>query len=97
MNLVKFVHIREYDNRGNEYPRGGMTVAFQRVKSEQGKDLYWVSKAMCSARDNFCKKTGRSIAEGRLICGMYDELSTTKTKMSDVAEVMINWAMVNGN
>ena len=96
-NSVKFVHLREMDmESGCPLPQGGITVAFTLVKEREepeGTDLYWAARAECSQRDNFCKKTGRSIATGRLRCGQIDEVLTSKTKMREISEVMEQWAL----
>src|ERR1700693_5119786 len=95
--IVKFVHLRDIDiEKGEPKPNGGITVAFTKVKerdSAEGHDLYWAARAECSERDDFCKKIGRSIAAGRLRCGMVDEVATNKTKMREIAEVMEQWAL----
>lgn len=90
---VKFVHIREYDAVGEEKPCGGLTVAFVRDRREGEQDVYLCSMSQCSKLDNFNKKIGRSITKGRLHCGMYDELKTSKTKVKEVAEDVIKWAI----
>lgn len=94
---VKFVHLREFDPEiGEPLPNGGITVAFTKIKDREqpeGFDLYWAARSECSQRDNFCKKIGRSIAAGRLRCGMVDEVACNKTKMKDIAEVMEQWAL----
>ena len=94
---IKFVHVREYDNQGEPLPHGGITVAFMRVSTTLGVDTYHVSKALCSVRDNFCKKIGRSIAAGRLLVGTFDKVTTKKTRMKEVAEDMRNWALTDAS
>ena len=51
---MKFMHIRCY-KQGTQLPsaRGGVTIAFK--KDEKG-DLYKVAYAVCSEKDNYCKK-----------------------------------------
>lgn len=95
---IKYVHIREFNIDGVPLPNGGSTLAFLRIaQTEDRGDMYHVSQALCSHRDNFCKKIGRSVATGRLLCGMYDVVKTNKTKMKEVAEDMMKWALTNGN
>lgn len=50
-------------NGGNCY--GGYTVAYK-SKVVDGKELLFVGYAYCSSVDNFCRATGRKIAEARL-------------------------------
>lgn len=57
----------------NVNPRGGSTVAMESIQSwlldqlQQGDTIVRkVGIARCSDEDNYCKKTGRAIAESRL-------------------------------
>lgn len=59
---VFFRHIRNINDDGTVSNRGGATVAYQEVKP----GLIRVAMALCSNRDNFCRKTGRTIAGGRM-------------------------------
>ena len=62
-----FHHLRLPEGvRGEEIPtKGGATVAYW--QPEPGVVLYAV--AHCSPRDNYNKKIGRAVAEGRLYSG----------------------------
>lgn len=75
--MTKFVHFRNYRGEGAVIPeldgqyvctKGGTTVAFKEHKTEEGIVLEY-AVAHCSIRDNYCRKTGRAIAEGRLNAG----------------------------
>ena len=64
---VKFRHIRNYmtDFRTGENVisnMGGATIAYKEV----GENKIRFAVALCSEKDNFSKKTGRTIAAGRL-------------------------------
>lgn len=57
---IRFLHIREQFN-GALLGKGGTTVAYE---EDVGTIRFAVAK--CSPRDNYCRKTGRAIAIGRL-------------------------------
>ena len=57
---------------GNPNPRGGKTVC----KIDFGGGRYAVGEAVCSMSDNFCYRTGRTLAMARAI-----ELLNTSTKI----------------
>lgn len=65
--MTKFAHFRhihraeEFDAPVEVATKGGKTVAYT---EENGIVRFAV--ATCSSRDNFCRKTGRYIAEQRL-------------------------------
>jgi len=74
--MCKFLHIRRvispYFHEAQVEVvsnKGGVTVAYELV---DGTLRYAVAR--CSERDNFCRKTGRTLAAGRL---KSDRLSTT--------------------
>jgi hypothetical protein len=96
---VKYIHLREHSIKGEVLPFGGCTVAFVQSSKYKAEDpasqVYLVARAQCSARDNFCKKIGRSIARGRLESGMFDTLISRHSKLKDVAEDVAEWATTN--
>jgi hypothetical protein len=59
---MKYMHIRQPDASGWS-PKGGMTIAYL-LEPKSRTALCGVS--FCSPKDRYCKKTGRSIAGGRL-------------------------------
>lgn len=67
-NEVKYRHLRtvavntKTGDVINCYNLGGATVAYRELDAET--IIYAV--AICSEKDNYCKKTGRTIATGRL-------------------------------
>lgn len=64
--VIQYRHYRDYTHPSN---KGGITVAFIREKSEDGdenNDTIRYAVAWCSPKDNFCRKTGRELAEQRL-------------------------------
>jgi len=64
--MTKFIHFRNVDDTetGTTATKGGVTVAFS-----EGEGHLTYAVAHCSPRDNYCRKTGRAIAEGRLKAG----------------------------
>jgi len=58
---VSFMHYRKYDRQGQIESKGGLTLAIER----HGNQLI-VAMAECGRHDNFNRKLGRTIAEGRL-------------------------------
>ena len=82
--MCKFIHFRNtIDGRdGTIDTKGGMTVAFE--EAEEGHIMFAV--AHCSPRDNYCRKTGRAIAQGRLKAG---KLNVAKLGNDGVYEVIL--------
>ena len=70
-NETFYAHDRDYQPTHSGFFRdvvcgkGGRTLAF-RVKEDTDNILFAVGYAQCSPKDNFCKRIGRAIAEGRL-------------------------------
>jgi hypothetical protein len=62
---MRWLHIRRRDKQGNLTPKGGMTVAYD---LEEGIVFFAVAK--CSKKDHYCRKTGRSISQGRFDKGL---------------------------
>lgn len=59
---IRFLHIRRMAGSAHgPLGKGGMTVAY-----EVDDDTIRFAVAKCSQRDNYCRKTGRAIATGRL-------------------------------
>lgn len=59
---IRFLHIRKFHNVDDTLlGKGGTTVAY-----EVDDDTIRFAIAKCSPRDNYCRKTGRVIALGRL-------------------------------
>ena len=63
---AKFIHLRNRDNNNRVTVKGGTTVAFT---YENGIVRFALAK--CHERDNFCRRTGRVKAEGRLKSARY--------------------------
>lgn len=61
-----YMHYRRRDTYGEPLPKGGATLAIRPLQGDQ----IAVSMALCSERDLFNKKLGRSIATGRLNAGV---------------------------
>ncbi len=61
--MIRFLHVRPQQD-GKPTTRGGVTVAYV-FNPEMDQVDHW-AYARCSSKDNFCRKTGRIIAEGRL-------------------------------
>lgn len=68
--MCKFYHFRHFiglDGINGELDvKGGKTVAF-----EVEGDFIRFAVANCSPKDNFCRRTGRLISEGRLKSGRH--------------------------
>ena len=60
---IGFLHYRKYNSRSyTTLSRGGFTLAYK----FDGSGNAIVSTARCSDKDNYCKATGRKLAEDRL-------------------------------
>jgi hypothetical protein len=58
---VKYIHLRRWKN-GEPLPHGGATIAYYIDET----DTAHYSIAECSDKDNFNRKIGRNVADGRL-------------------------------
>ena len=80
--MCKFIHFRNAieeglgaDVRGDGVAtKGGRTVAFEEGENRVIK----YAVAYCSPRDNYCRKTGRAIAAGRLKAGKTEEVTLSQ-------------------
>jgi hypothetical protein len=59
---MKFLHLRK-KKHGKALPHGGVTVAYQ--YPEGSDNVIKIAIAQCSDRDNFSRRRGRQISEGR--------------------------------
>ncbi len=59
--MKTFMHYRKFNRLGQVMGKGGLTLAIQC----EGNQIS-VGMAHCSTKDNFNKKLGRTVAEGRL-------------------------------
>lgn len=57
---MKWLHIRNRDKTGKLMPKGGKTVAY-----DVDQDIVFFAVAKCSRKDHYCRRTGRSISQGR--------------------------------
>ena len=55
------MHYRKFDRQGQIMSKGGLTLAIKK----EGDSLF-IAQAQCGRKDNFNRKLGRTIAEGRL-------------------------------
>lgn len=72
MQGTKFIHFRvmedgEYGGSNTPSARGGVTICYN-------PELRRIGIAVCSPEDNYCKKIGREISEGRM-CNKHPEYS----------------------
>ena len=71
---MKYIHIRR-KIKGNPVPCGGVTVAYK-TEERYTHDVHTVSLAVCSERDNYCKRTGRDKAVARFLEGTFYTIQT---------------------
>lgn len=72
--MIKFHHIRnkfiEYKNQFNGVAsiesKGGTTIAYEVVNTDNNTKIINYAVARCNPQDNFNRKIGRAISEGRL-------------------------------
>jgi hypothetical protein len=63
-NDIRFTHIRDVvDSALGPLSKGGATVAW---KYDDANQRIVYSVALCSRKDNFCRRTGRAVSAGRL-------------------------------
>jgi len=81
-NSIRFLHYRDFGPDGKPLPTGGVTYVMRKV--EDGK--VEIAAALCRNKrfqqdrkhaysDNFCRRTGRDIALGRLLAGKGEALN----------------------
>ena len=63
---TKFIHIRARRINGSVLEKGGITVAYD---FDPYTRIARFAVAHCSKRDNYCKRIGRDVAQGRLLFG----------------------------
>jgi len=61
--MTKFIHIRTQDEQGRIAAHGGVTVAYVEHE-DHSQATYAIS--ICTRNDNYDKRRGRQIAQGRL-------------------------------
>jgi hypothetical protein len=66
---TRFAHIRHFDTRGEYLAKGGETFCYTILDDGTLR----VSSAMCSLKDNYCRRIGRDVALGRMLNGRYTE------------------------
>lgn len=81
MNVRNFFHYRirwRYvdDDTGPVYtdPTGGATAYFK-IESEDQEHTLTFAIAICSPKDNFCRRLGREIAYGRYLCDQVETIN----------------------
>lgn len=79
--MCKFIHLRNAHNMS----RGGMTIAFDTIPQPDGSLVVEAALAICSTRDNFNRRLGRAISEGRLRKGVAIRMTAPpEVSISDV-------------
>lgn len=63
---VHYIHLRDRDENGRPLTRGGVTIAYINLH-----DVITLAVAVCSQKDNFCRRLGRNIARGRVHSGLH--------------------------
>lgn len=90
MNFVKYHHIRNWDyNNETVSNLGGLTVAY-RIDNDSGVISYALAK--CAENENFCRKTGREIALGRLK-NYRKRRETSSTEYDLLTSLEVEWEM----
>lgn len=66
MSSVRFLHIRNIEDKetGSKALKGGKTLAY----CIEGDQMTY-AVAECGRKENYCRRTGRLISEGRLLAG----------------------------
>lgn len=64
---TRFAHIRYENHNGDIIPRGGWTYAYKFLPD--GKIA--AARSQCSSIDNYCRRIGRDICQGRMAAGKY--------------------------
>ena len=82
--MIKFLHIRQIDEKNNILPQGGMTIAYTKTLDE-----VMFNVARCHLEyDNYCRRVGREIAVNRMRkFGPEDVIPLTHP----VTEGLVNW------
>jgi hypothetical protein len=62
---MNFIHLRSKSSDGTPATKSGTTIAWRRVATKAIE----IGVAKCHYNDNFCRRIGRNIAEGRLLAG----------------------------
>tara|TARA_B100000214_G_C23850132_1_gene572982 strand:+ start:95 stop:574 length:480 start_codon:yes stop_codon:yes gene_type:complete len=92
---MKYMHIRQPSKNGWD-PKGGITIAYE-LEAKSRTALCGVS--FCSPKDRYCKKTGRSIAGGRLKSQPLKVTITGVMTCFIIAQVirtfLVEWEMAN--
>lgn len=82
---MRFLHIRKENDIREMSIKGGITVAY-----EVDDDTVEIATARCSDRDNYCRKTGRSIAEGRFRAGKTRTLALAQAGVTPIEVILRN-------
>lgn len=86
---VEYIHIR-YPSEDDELElsgKGGATIAYRPTPDNEGVEF---GIAICSDRDNYCKRIGRDISLGRLLSGDREILPITGPR-TVVRQELINY------
>lgn len=82
MNKTNFAHVRPKDLNG------GYTIAYTNIPRNTSGDVHY-ALARCKSSDNFNKKIGRMIAEGRLAAGKYETVFAKSSRYGDIVRDII--------
>lgn len=86
---MRFLHIRNRHGDDQNYEvttKGGITVAYEVVNN--GDEVH-MATAKCSIRDNYCRKTGRTIAEGRFNAGKITVVALAQANTSPIEHILL--------
>jgi hypothetical protein len=64
---MRYLHLRCYNDDGTVDNRGGLTIGYTfHYLHEEDRCEVTFAIALCNYKDNFCRKIGRAIVEGRM-------------------------------
>lgn len=88
---IRFAHIRAqvfdpYTGEWHTLTKGGTTFCYQFLPDGKLR----ISKADCSLRDNYNRKIGRAVSQGRMETGRYIEVPYTPKDGTNVVDFLLD-------
>lgn len=83
---TRFIHLRFWNEDGLPQNRGGTTIAYK--ADPDNLNTFNVAYSICHPNENYCRKIGRNITEGRLHSGdcyhiLFDPFVSSEFSTSD--------------